>query len=69
MHIDSKQILEAALKLPEDERLTLAAHLLETLPDEPDGLSLDEPDLLKELQARSADQSGAISWDDIRDKL
>lgn len=65
----SSELFDAALKLPEDERLILASRLLETVPDEPCGLSLDDPDLVEELKRRSADREGAIPWSQMRDEL
>lgn len=61
-------ILSAALELPENERLLLATRLLETVPDQPEGLSLDDPDLLEELKSRSSDLEGAIPWAQLRDE-
>lgn len=69
MESTTEAILGAALKLPEDERLLLASRLLETVPDEPCGLSLDDPDLLEELTRRSADQEGAFPWSQARGDL
>jgi putative addiction module component (TIGR02574 family) len=65
----SDAILDAALKLPEDERLLLASRLLETVPDEPGGLSLDDPNLAEELKRRSADREGTVPWSEVRDEL
>ena len=69
MESTTEAILGAALKLPEDERLLLASRLLETVPDEPYGLSLDDPDLLEELKRRSANQDGSIPWNQVRGEL
>ena len=69
MQPSSEAIFQAALKLPEDERLTLVARLLETVPDEPAGLSLDDPDLVEELKRRSADLDGAVTWNQLRGEL
>lgn len=65
----SNDLFDAALKLPEDERLILASRLLETVPDEPCGLSLDDPDLVEELKRRSTDREGTIPWSKVRDEL
>ena len=69
MQPDSAAIFEAALKLPEDERLALVARLMETVPDEPAGLSIDDPDLEAELKRRSADLEGAVPWAQLRNDL
>ena len=50
MPLDSEAIFEAALKLPENERLALVMRLIETMSDEPAGLSVDDPCLIAELQ-------------------
>lgn len=63
------ELFDAALKLPEDERLILASRLLETVPDQPSGLSLDDPGLVEELTRRSADREGTIPWSQVRDEL
>ncbi|HEY5311445.1 MAG TPA: hypothetical protein VIK18_02960 [Pirellulales bacterium] len=69
MQSDSKTIFEAALKLPENERLILVSRLLESMPEEPAGLSLDDPELLNELRRRSADTQGAVPWSQVRAEL
>jgi hypothetical protein len=69
MEANAESIFEAALKLPENERLALASRLLETMPDERLGLSLDDPDLLNELKRRSADVEGAVSWQQLKTEL
>ena len=69
MQPDSQAILDAALKLPESERLALAGRLLETVPEKPEGLSIDDPSLFEELKRRSTDLSGTIPWDQLRNEL
>jgi hypothetical protein len=63
--MQQKEILEAALKLPEPERILLVARLLETLPADDLGLSLDRPDLLEELERRFHDLEGAIPLSEL----
>ena len=58
--MQENEILEAALKLPESERIILVTRLLETLPADEMGLSLDRPDLLEELERRFMDLEGAV---------
>jgi putative addiction module component (TIGR02574 family) len=69
MQAKSKEILEAALKLPEEERLDIASRLLDTIAEESIGLTLDDPNLLDELRARSADRTGTIPWAELRDNF
>jgi len=61
-------ILNAALQLSEDDRMVIAGRLLETLPDDPPGLAADGPDFEAELERRSGDWEGAISWEELRDE-
>ena len=62
-----QEILEAALGLPEDDRFQLVTQLLESFPNDSFGVSLDDPDLLDELDRRFADTEGAVPlsklWD------
>jgi hypothetical protein len=69
MQPDTDAIFAAALELPEDQRLALVARLLQTVPDEPAGLSIDDPDLVEELKRRSADLDGATPWSQVRSEL
>lgn len=69
MESSSENIFQAAMKLPEDERLVLVSRLLETMPEDPPGLSLDDPDLVAELRRRSGDVEGAVPWEQLRDEL
>jgi len=66
MHIDSEHVFQAALQLRESERLAMISRLLETLPADDEGLSLDDEDLVAELDRRFADPEGAIPWTDLR---
>jgi putative addiction module component (TIGR02574 family) len=61
-----RRVVEAALKLPDSERLDLAARLLDTVP--PDALSADDSDFLAELDRRFNDSSPTIPWAEIRDR-
>jgi hypothetical protein len=66
MQLSQEAILQAALSLPEGERLDLAHRLLDTLPPEPDLLSLDDPSLIEELDRRAADDVGAVPWSELK---
>jgi putative addiction module component (TIGR02574 family) len=63
---DSEKIFDAALELPEDERLALVSRLMETIPAENLSMSLDDPELASELERRFGDSSGAIPWPELR---
>jgi len=54
------EILDAAMKLPESERLLIATRLLETLPDDYPGLSEDDAGFLAELERRASDNEAAV---------
>jgi hypothetical protein len=66
MQLSSDALYEAAMKLPDNERLDLAARLLDTVP--PGILSEDDPDFIAELERRFNDGSPTIPWSEIRDR-
>jgi hypothetical protein len=68
MQLSPETIFEAALSLPENERLDLAARLLDTVPAELNLLSLDDPNLAEELDRRAADDSGSIPWSELKNE-
>ena len=61
-------VFDAAMQLPEEARLHLAACLLESLPTEDTGPSLDDPAFVDELDRRFSDLEGAVSWNELRDE-
>lgn len=69
MPVTRDEILEAALRLPEVDRLAIVNRLLETLPDDPPGLSDDDSAFAEELERRSNDWEGAVPWEQLRDEL
>jgi putative addiction module component (TIGR02574 family) len=64
-------ILDAALALPEAERVVLIDELLESLP--PDTGPLSDEEMLAELERRHAevekDPSLAIPWEEVKRRL
>jgi hypothetical protein len=66
MQLTPDMIYEAAMNLPENERLDLAARLLDTVP--PGILSEDGPDFIAQLDRRFNDGSPTIPWSEIRDQ-
>ena len=66
MASDPQTILDAAMQLPEDDRLRLVSRLLESLPQAEESLAVDDPDLTDELDRRFADEEGAIRWSDLK---
>jgi hypothetical protein len=66
MQENTNVLFEAALGLPEEERFSLVSRLLETMPTEDLGLSLEDEDLIDELDRRFADAEGEIPWSELR---
>jgi hypothetical protein len=66
MQMTPDALYEAALKLPENERLDLAARLLDTVP--PGIISEGDPEFIAELDRRFNDGSPTIPWSEIRDR-
>jgi putative addiction module component (TIGR02574 family) len=64
----SEEILEAALRLPEDDRFQLVTQLLESFPNDSSGLSVDDAELLEELDRRFADPADAVPLSKLWDK-
>ena len=66
MQATSEVILEAAMKLPESERLIVVSRLLETMPAEDSTASLDHASLVEELERRFTDHEGNVTWSELR---
>ncbi len=66
MQLNTDSIFEAAAQLPEGARMELVSRLMNTLSGPPSLLSLDDPNLLEELDRRAADDSGSVSWDELK---
>jgi putative addiction module component (TIGR02574 family) len=66
----SREILEAALSLPEDQRASLIEALLQTLPSDTD--EWDDDELASELDRRLdealGDPSSTVSWTDLKNR-
>lgn len=66
MQLTPDAIFEAAMALPENERLDLASRLLDTVHS---GIvSTDDPDFIEELDRRFNDGTPTIPWPEIRDR-
>ena len=65
-----QSILDAALALPESDRVLLVERLLETLPSEAEEVTDDE--LFAELERRSADfdsgRADPVPWSELQKK-
>jgi len=68
MELTTDTVFQAAVQLSEGDRLELVTRLMDTLPPEPELLSLDDPNLLEELDRRAADDSGAIPWSELKNE-
>ncbi len=63
------EVMEAALQLSEVDRLAIVNRLLESLPEEPPGLALDDSEFAEELERRSGDWDGAVPWEQLQNEL
>jgi hypothetical protein len=61
-------IFAAAMNLPEGDRLDLVHRLLDSMPPSPNGLCIDDPDFLAELERRAADDTGLIPWSELKNE-
>ena len=66
----SREVLEAALSLPEEQRASIVEALLETLPSESDDRDDDEwaSELDRRLEEALDDPSSTVSWTDLRNR-
>jgi putative addiction module component (TIGR02574 family) len=62
-------LLNSAMELTESERLLLATELMDTVPDDLDLWSLDDPDFAAELDRRAQDGTPGIPWETVRAEL
>ena len=62
----SQEVLDSVLQLPETERLLIVGRILETLPDQIATGELGEDEFLAELERRSGDWQGAVSWAELK---
>jgi hypothetical protein len=60
MSVDPETVFNAALQLTEGERLDLAYRILDTVPEDAPGLSMDDPSFLMELRRRLADRENFV---------
>ena len=68
MSTSAETILDAALKLSEEDRQAIVARLLESLPNDHDGPDLDDPEFLDEMDRRFSDPTGSVEWSKLRDE-
>jgi putative addiction module component (TIGR02574 family) len=68
MQLTTDSLFEAASQLSDGERLELVNRLMDTLPGPPDLLSLDDPNLIEELDRRAADDAGSVPWSVLKNE-
>lgn len=68
METNVRMVLEAALQLPVNDRLEIASQLLDTVTPGDEGLQLNDPSLIEELDRRFADCEESIPWNRLRDE-
>ena len=66
MQTDPQAILDAAMQLPEADRLTLVSRLMESLPPEGITAALDDPGLAAELDRRFAQGDEGVDWSKLK---
>lgn len=66
MQTDPQAILDAAMQLPDTDRLALVSRLMESLPPEGVTVSLDDPDLAAELNRRFAQSDEGVDWSQLK---
>jgi hypothetical protein len=66
MQSTSEVVFQAAMQLPEGERLVLVSRLLEMTPAEDAGVCLDDASLLDELDRRFSDGESCVEWPELR---
>ncbi len=69
MVTQTEQLYQDALRLSDEDRLTLADRLLGSLPDGFQTVVGDDAELHGELLRRAGDREGAVSWDQLLDQL
>jgi putative addiction module component (TIGR02574 family) len=66
----TQAIVEAALALPEADRVLVVKRLLKSLPPEDDAEDLDDDEFFAELERRSleiaSDPSAGIPWSEVK---
>jgi len=72
MALSTKQLLQDALQLPDQQRAELAAELLDSLPPALSGQDRSSAQWLAEIERRAkAAQAGAsgVTWEDAREQV
>ena len=63
-----EELRAGVLNLPEDQRFEMVELLLDSLPEEPAELSMDDPGFYGELNRRFTNDHGSRRWEDFCDE-
>ncbi len=66
MQTDLQVVFDGAMQLPEADRLALVSRLMQSLPPGDMGLSLDDPELVAELDRRFAQNDEGVAWSQLK---
>ena len=64
-----QEIFDAVMGLSAEDRAELAKRIIETLPPDDDSWSFDDPEFVAEMDRRSGDLNGSVTWEELRDQL
>lgn len=64
-----EDVLKAAMDLPEQDRLVIAAELMGSVAEGLPGMSVNDPGFADELDRRSNDGAEGIPWDQVKSEL
>ena len=65
MSQNTNTLFEAAMNLSDDDRLSLASRIMDTLPPDALTCSVDDEDLLAEMNRRFSDPQGSVAWSEL----
>lgn len=69
MSTTREEVLKSAMELSEADRLQIATELIDSVAEEWPGWSIDDPDLVAELERRARDGSRGVSWATVQAQL
>ncbi len=69
MSTTREEVLKSAMELSEADRFQIATELIDSVAEEWPGWSVDDPDLIAELERRARDGLRCVSWDAVLGQL
>ncbi len=69
MSVPHDEILKSALSLPDADRILLATETLDSVAEPMPGMSIDDPNLVEELNRRRASMDDSISAAELFSRL